>query len=306
MPLFSVVICAYNPRLDYLKRVLAALQVQTLAREQWELVLIDNRSEPALSHDQMGSPALPLRIIREETPGLIAARVRGLQETSGAWIVYVDDDNVLDPDYLEQLQKITMELPQVALWSGAIRPEFETEPSSWTQLFWPYLAIRTLSHSLWSNIAIHDVLPCGAGMAVRRDVMTNWADGMKADKARARLGRNGDSLMAGEDTDIGLVACDMHLGVGLSERLNLIHLIPSRRLERDYLKRLAFSVVYSHTMLDLLRGRRKTIGTFLKVLMYTREWWTWRRSRVGLTLWWCQISAILRAWFDFKTGGDRA
>ena len=39
---FSVIICTHNPRSDYLRRVLDALKAQTLLREQWELLLIDN------------------------------------------------------------------------------------------------------------------------------------------------------------------------------------------------------------------------------------------------------------------------
>jgi glycosyltransferase involved in cell wall biosynthesis len=38
----SVVICTHNSRRGYLVRVLDALKAQTLPREQWELLLIDN------------------------------------------------------------------------------------------------------------------------------------------------------------------------------------------------------------------------------------------------------------------------
>jgi hypothetical protein len=38
----SVIICCHNPRIDYLLRVLKALSEQTLLKERWELLLIDN------------------------------------------------------------------------------------------------------------------------------------------------------------------------------------------------------------------------------------------------------------------------
>jgi cellulose synthase/poly-beta-1,6-N-acetylglucosamine synthase-like glycosyltransferase len=44
----SVVICAHNPRPPYLARVLDALAAQTLPKEEWELLLVDNGSEPEL------------------------------------------------------------------------------------------------------------------------------------------------------------------------------------------------------------------------------------------------------------------
>ena len=40
----SVVICTYNPRMDYLERVLEGLSKQSLPVRQWELVVIDNAS----------------------------------------------------------------------------------------------------------------------------------------------------------------------------------------------------------------------------------------------------------------------
>ena len=42
----SVIICTHNPRSDYLERCLAALSDQTLVKDQWELIIVDNASAP--------------------------------------------------------------------------------------------------------------------------------------------------------------------------------------------------------------------------------------------------------------------
>ena len=47
--MISVIICTHNPRPDYLRRVLDALKAQTLPKERWELLLIDNASNEPLS-----------------------------------------------------------------------------------------------------------------------------------------------------------------------------------------------------------------------------------------------------------------
>lgn len=47
-PNLSVIICAHNPRRNYLNKVLKALS-QTLLLEKWELLLVDNASEKLLS-----------------------------------------------------------------------------------------------------------------------------------------------------------------------------------------------------------------------------------------------------------------
>jgi glycosyltransferase involved in cell wall biosynthesis len=48
LPRVSVVIPTHNPRIDYLRRVLEALRVQTLPRQQWELLVVDNGSKQPL------------------------------------------------------------------------------------------------------------------------------------------------------------------------------------------------------------------------------------------------------------------
>ena len=37
---YSIIICSHNPQPDYLRRTLSALEQQTLARELWELLMI--------------------------------------------------------------------------------------------------------------------------------------------------------------------------------------------------------------------------------------------------------------------------
>src|SRR6266702_777295 len=45
----SVIICTHNPRQEYLRRVLDALRNQSLSKDHWELLLVDNASEMCLS-----------------------------------------------------------------------------------------------------------------------------------------------------------------------------------------------------------------------------------------------------------------
>src|SRR5271155_5863652 len=101
MPRLSAIICAHNPREDYLRRVLDGLRAQTLPLEQWELLLIDNASGVSVA-DRFDLSWHPLgRHIREEELGLTPARLCGMKESKAEILVLVDDDTVLDPDYLE-------------------------------------------------------------------------------------------------------------------------------------------------------------------------------------------------------------
>ena len=91
----TIIICTHNPRPHYLDRVLAALRNQSLPYRQWELLLIDNASEPALAPrwDILWHPNA--RHIRESELGLAVARRHGIMEAAGDLLIFVDDDNIL-------------------------------------------------------------------------------------------------------------------------------------------------------------------------------------------------------------------
>src|SRR5438552_17857688 len=129
----SVIICTHNPRPDYLHRVLKALREQTLPKDQWELLVIDNASERVIAKDWDVSWHPLARHVREDELGLTPARLRGIAEANGEILVFVDDDNVLAQDYLEKVLQVGREYPFLGAWGGAIKGEFEVEPEPWLQ-----------------------------------------------------------------------------------------------------------------------------------------------------------------------------
>src|SRR6516165_2680410 len=98
----SVILCTHNPRPDYLDRVLASLRGQTLPAEQWEFLLVDNASRQPLEEIWDISWHSRGRHIREVKLGLTHARLRGIEESSGELLIFVDDDNLLAKDFLQR------------------------------------------------------------------------------------------------------------------------------------------------------------------------------------------------------------
>jgi len=251
----SAIICTHNPRPDYFARTLTALEGQTLPREKWELLLVDNGSAP----DKAPHPDLSwhprARLVNEEKLGLTPARLRGIREAAGEILVFVDDDNVLDADFLEIAVRTAAEKPFLGAWSGQCRPEFEETPPGWTRRYWGNLVIREFDHDVWSNLPrMPETMPCGAGLCVRRDVALHYLHLHESGNRSFQLDRTGASLLSGGDNDLAACACDVGLGVGLIAALKLTHLIPPERLTEDYLVRLAEGIYYSSTLLDWERG----------------------------------------------------
>jgi glycosyltransferase involved in cell wall biosynthesis len=253
--MLSVVLCTHNPRWGYIQRCLGALRSQMLAPHQWELLLVDNQSEEPIAQRVDLSWHPHGNIVREENLGLTSARLRGIRESSGDLLVFVDDDNVLDPDFLEVAQRTMEEKTFLGSWSGQCRPAFETQPPEWTRRYWGNLVIREFDSDIWSNLPrLPESMPCGAGLCVRREAASRYLDLHESGKRPFQFDRNGKSLLSGGDNDLAACACDIGLGIGLIASLKLTHLISPERLTEEYLVRLCEGIFCSAVLLDHLRS----------------------------------------------------
>jgi glycosyltransferase involved in cell wall biosynthesis len=252
----TVITCTHNPRSDYLAETIEALARQSLPLDRWEYVLIDNASSPERTPKIELSWHPEARMIREENLGLTPARLRGIREAQGNLLVFVDDDNVLDPNFLEQALRVAEEKPFLGSWSGQCRARFDEPPPEWTRRYWGNLVIREFDTDAWSNMPrLPQTMPCGAGLCLRKVVaqryLALYEDG---DRKRFQFDRTGNSLVSGGDNDLAACACDLGMGIGLISTLKLTHLIPPERLTLSYLARLTEGIEFSSTLLDLECG----------------------------------------------------
>jgi hypothetical protein len=251
----SVIICTHNPRKDYLTRTLDALKAQMLPKEQWELLLIDNASAEPLAGQWDLSWHPGARHIREDELGLTPARLRGIKEARAELLVFVDDDNVLAPDYLAVAADVGAKWPTIGAWSGSVIPEFETPPPAELQPYLWCLCIRPVEKDNWSSFMDPQSCPWGAGMCVRATVAGRYSEKSGRNPLHAFLDRRGNELGSGGDLDLATTSYESGLGTGLFARLKLTHLIPSRRLTVEYLLHLIADSEASHIVFSHLHGQ---------------------------------------------------
>ena len=234
----SAIICSHNPREPFLRRVLEGLRAQTLPAAQWELLVIDNVSADPLASRFDISWHPNARHVREELLGLTPARLRGILESTGEILIFVDDDAVLAPDYLEQALAIGKKWPFVGTWGGSVIPEYETPLPEWVgDQVWRLLCVE-VKEDVWSNLREgHATLPCGAGLCIRRHVAQAYLQRCQSKPPIAVSDRKGNSLSGYGDIDMSHSALDLGLGTGKSTSLQLTHLVPSSRLTLDYFVR---------------------------------------------------------------------
>ncbi len=253
-PSASVILCAHNPRLDYLNRAIESLKSQTLPKSQWEFFLVDNASAEPLEASTDLSWHPQAFHLYEKKLGLLYARLCGIRKSRAQILTFVDDDNVLEPDYLHHVLKVANDYPMLGAWGGQVLPDFEIPPPDWTCPLLPLLALREFDRDRWSNLDIAETMPVGAGMCIRKVVAQKYGELLSRDPRRFNLGRKGDALLSYEDFDMSLTALDSGFGVGLFSRLKLLHLIPASRLNEPYFIRLVKGIVFSKAIMEALRG----------------------------------------------------
>lgn len=251
----SVIICTHNPRKNYLDRVLQALENQTLSPTEWELLIIDNASKEPVSARWNVSWHPNSRIVVEEELGLTPARLRGISESRGGLIIFVDDDNILGPDYLERAIEVAAERPYMGAFSGSIKGEFEVSPQPWIQRYLLMLAVRETQCDTCSNLpgSWNKSTPYGAGMCVRRTVAEDYRSKVLTDPKRRALDRVGKGTGSAGDLDLAYCALDLGFQIGTFCRLKMLHLIPKQRLSIDYIARLSAGCYGSSVVLRSLR-----------------------------------------------------
>ena len=141
-PRCSVVLCTYNRR-NLVLTALAGLRRQTLPYDQFEVIVVDNNSQDGTfaavnAYVQAGPRMISrnlkdmwqVRCLTEIQNGLSYARNTGLQAAQGEIIVFLDDDTIAQPTFLERLLAAYDETGADAI-SGRVELRWEATRPHW-------------------------------------------------------------------------------------------------------------------------------------------------------------------------------
>src|SRR5690349_15743665 len=127
----DIIICTYN-NAPMLSRTLEALSKQRVdSAIEWNVLVVNNNciddtDEIVSSFAQ--SVNFPVRLVHEQQQGLTVARVCGVKNSSADWLAFVDDDCLLEDDWLEQALHFISAHPECAAFGGKIILEWESTP----------------------------------------------------------------------------------------------------------------------------------------------------------------------------------
>ena len=263
----TVGICTWN-RAALLREALGSMtQLAIPSGVEWEVLVINNNStDHTDSVVQEFQGRLPIRCMFEPNAGLSNARNRCVDEAGGEYVLWTDDDVIVDPAWLQEYVRAFRDMPQAAFFGGPIRPRFEGNPPRWLMAGWAQVddayAIRDLGNTA---MRLSRDLPYGANYAVRLAEQ-------RTHRYNPRLGRRAGELIGGEELAV-MAAILREGGEGWWLPSACVrHWIPVERQTTTYLKR-----YYRH------QGRASTLqrpGAEVRPNReaFGRPLWLWRQA----------------------------
>lgn len=258
----DVCVFTHNPRRDVFQIVVEAIGRQTCARERFHTWIVDNASAPPITDAELKPLArggVRHTILREDRLGLLFGRFRAIEATSCEWVVFVDDDNELAPDYLEHAAAVASANPHFGAFGGKLLLPDSLKPAvpKWIEPLLPYLAVHDHGDERFSACLPHwdKCQPAGAGAVVRRSVLLRFANRLQQISKDIQLGRRGKKGLASCEDGVLMRGCHplgLHCAYEPSLRLN--HHIHPGRLNFRYLFRLFYHYGRSHVVLERCLG----------------------------------------------------
>jgi hypothetical protein len=121
----SVIIATYN-RAAMLAGVLQRLERQRVpAGTSWEVLVVDNNSTDGTAETAAGyRDRLPVRVVREPTPGKSHALNTGLAVSGAEWVLFTDDDVELPDGWVAAYAEGMARYPEADILGGPVTPTF--------------------------------------------------------------------------------------------------------------------------------------------------------------------------------------
>lgn len=253
-------------RADLLRSAVESLDCQTLSKNEFEVVVVDNGSTDHTMDLAVGLEKQwrNLRYVRENTPGLHAGRHRGLKEARGDVLVYADDDIRATPSWLEAIAENFAD-PKVSMVGGNNYPDFQGPVPGWLENLWARPAMGGHGIGYLSVLSLPDgkremspYLVWGCNFSIRKQVVLD-AGGFHPDSMPRELIRfRGDG-----ETHVSRYVLENNLLCNYDSRASVFHAVTRERMSFDYFRQRAFNQGVSDSYTRLRNSlTRRTLSDY--------------------------------------------
>jgi glycosyltransferase involved in cell wall biosynthesis len=261
--MITVVICTWN-RAELLDQTLTQMhQLRIPSGMEWELIVVNNDCSDHTDR-VIASHAVHLPIVRvfEGKPGQGHARNAGLRAARGEYLLWTDDDVLVDPSWVEATLN-AFETFGADLIYGKAEPWWEVPPPSWfSSLFLGHFALVDLGTQ---PLVITD--PKRSGFGVNHAFRTATLRELGGYCPELGYCKSGGG--AGEDMDMFTRTFDAGKIIAYTPHSIVHHFIPSARCSKTFHRQRAWSGGDAHLKLLLSETcERPHLPAFLGIPRY--------------------------------------
>jgi glycosyltransferase involved in cell wall biosynthesis len=281
----------------------------------FSVLVVDNLSDPPISesiYGKINSLKIKTKLILEPSPGNARARAAAANATSAEWILFVDDDNELSPDYVSNGFDIIRDHPTLGCFGGKLLLPDSVKPPKWSRPFLPYLGIKDFGEERIERLSEEwgPWEPPTAGAFVHRDVLQEYLRRSSESENFFRLGRAPGKLLSCEDSILMRGAASIGRTNAYEPSLVLWHHLDPQRFRFRYLIRLMYGYGISSVILEsLCKGSQQSPEYYNSWIKFLKEV-TWIllikkkksvRYEIGLLAY---HLGVMRERFSQKSGSD--
>lgn len=235
----SVIICTYN-REKYIYNALKSIAEQEFPLSDYEIVLVNNNStdntENICKDFEGDYPEIDFRYFVEINQGLSYARNRGVKESLGDVLIFVDDDATVFDGYLKSIVDFFTEYTSVLACGGPIEPVYESGKPLWISHFTNQLIGGALYEGDKIKPFKNGKYPGGGNSALRKMVFQKYG------LYNPDLGRKGTSLIGAEEKDLYDRILKDGQPVYYIPKMGIYHYIPAKKTTKQYFDELTYSI----------------------------------------------------------------
>ncbi len=265
----SVIVCCHNgaKRLPNTLQHLLAQKVS--AGIPWEVIVVDNASKDnargvAKQCWPVDAPA-SLVVVAEPRLGLARARTKGVLIALYEYIVFIDDNNWLSPDWLQTAYNLMTSNPEIVACGGSNEAIYESTPPEWLPK--GIFALGTQAEKSGYVSEARSFL-WGAGLMILKSVYEKLVAAGFGWRLASRYRH--EILQSGEDEELTRALALTGRKLWYDQGLTLKCFIPTEKMSWAYCRKLYFGYGEASDIFDSYRFvARKGLGGKLS---FSRSW----------------------------------
>jgi glycosyltransferase involved in cell wall biosynthesis len=243
--LFSLVIATYR-RPDMVRDTLLSLDKLAVPEGVGvEILVIDNdpdgSARATIEELMAGTRTFPLRYIHEQRKGLSNARNRGIEESRGDFIAFLDDDLYVSANWLTAMASCFART-NAAVVGGRTVIHWEGEPEAAVRACAKHIGVLDMGEQ--DREIRGRRLPGGGNAVFRRSVFERGL------RFSTELGRIGKVLLSGEDSELFEQLKRDRLPLWYCAEASVLHRTGGERLTAAYLVRQQYWFGISNAIID--------------------------------------------------------